>query len=97
MVFATDYDWLLADPLQLKIIVLHRRCDCRSKLVRFASNGKEWGYGLIELSAGLGLLGFVLLEEPIAVIYLAMVISGLLGVGAMQIMDGLALAKHADT
>lgn len=56
----------------------------------------RWSYGFIELGAGLGLLGFVLLEEPIAVIYLALVIGGLLGVGTMQILDGLALAKPVD-
>ena len=56
----------------------------------------RWSYGLIELSAGLGLLGFVLLEQPIAAIYLAMVISGLLGVGTMQMLDGFALVKQAD-
>ncbi|WP_041447028.1 glycosyltransferase family 2 protein [Thiocystis violascens] len=57
----------------------------------------RWSYGLIELSAGLGLLGFVLLEQPIAAIYLAMVISGLLGVGTLQMLDGFALVKQPDT
>ncbi len=57
----------------------------------------RWRYGLIELVAGFGLLGFVLSVEPIAVFYLAVVISGLLGVGTMQILDGLALAKTSDT
>lgn len=57
----------------------------------------RWRYGLMELAAGLGLLGFVLLEEPFAITYLAMVIGGLLGVGAMQMLDELALAKRIDT
>lgn len=57
----------------------------------------RWQCGLAELGAGLGLLGFVLLEQPLAVIYLAMVIGGLLGVGAMQILDGVALPKLANS
>ncbi|EXJ15746.1 glycosyltransferase [Imhoffiella purpurea] len=53
----------------------------------------RWRNGAIELSAGLGLLGFALLEQPFAVLYLAMVIGGLLGLGAMQMLDGIALSK----
>lgn len=49
--------------------------------------------GLIELIAGLGLLGFVLLQQPVAVLYLIMVIGGLLGVGALQILDELPQLK----
>lgn len=58
---------------------------------------RRWGCGLMELGAGLGLLGFVLLEQPFAVIYLAIVISGLLGVGAMQILDERMPARVANT
>lgn len=53
----------------------------------------RWRSGVIELGAGLGLLGFVLLEQPFAVIYLAIVIGGLLGVGAMQVLDGVTLPR----
>lgn len=45
-------------------------------------------HGLWELAAGLGLLGFALVEEPVAVIYLMTVIGGLLGVGVLQFLDG---------
>lgn len=48
----------------------------------------RWRSGVVELTAGLGLLGFVLLEQPAAVLYLAMVIGGLVSVGAMQVLDG---------
>jgi cellulose synthase/poly-beta-1,6-N-acetylglucosamine synthase-like glycosyltransferase len=65
--------------------------------VQTGPRAARWSYGLPELGAGLGLLGFVLLKEPIAAIYLAVVISGLLGVGIMQILDGLALARQAAT
>ncbi len=51
----------------------------------------------MELSAGVGLFGFVLLEDPVALIYLAMVIGGLLGVGTMQMLDGLALPRPVGT
>ncbi|NEX19254.1 glycosyltransferase [Thiorhodococcus mannitoliphagus] len=50
----------------------------------------RWSNGFIELAAGLALLGFVLWEQPFAVIYLAMLIGGLVGVGAMQVLDGVA-------
>jgi cellulose synthase/poly-beta-1,6-N-acetylglucosamine synthase-like glycosyltransferase len=53
-----------------------------------------WPNGLLELTTGLGLLSFVLVEEPIAVFYLSMVIGGLLGVGTLQVLDGRLLAKH---
>jgi hypothetical protein len=53
-----------------------------------------WPNGLLELSAGLGLLGFVLFEEPAAVFYLVMVIGGLLGVGTLQFLDGRVLSKQ---
>ncbi len=53
----------------------------------------RWRNGFIELATGLGLLGFALLEEPFAVLYLAMVIGGLVSVGAMQILDGVALPR----
>lgn len=55
--------------------------------VQSGPRARRWGCGLMELGAGLGLLGFVLLEQPFAVIYLAIVISGLLGVGVMQMRD----------
>lgn len=64
--------------------------------VRASRPRGRWRCGLIELGAGLGLLGFVLREEPFAVIYLAMVISGLLGVGTLQMLDGLALPKQTN-
>ncbi|MBK1643531.1 glycosyl transferase family 2 [Thiocapsa imhoffii] len=54
----------------------------------------HWPHGLPELGAGLGLLGFTLLEEPVAVLYLIMVIGGLLGVGTLQFLDGRALSKQ---
>ncbi|MFD2112488.1 glycosyltransferase [Thiorhodococcus fuscus] len=57
----------------------------------------RWRNGAIELGAGLGLLGFTLLEQPLAVIYLAMVIGGLLGVGTMQMLDGVLLSKPVET
>jgi cellulose synthase/poly-beta-1,6-N-acetylglucosamine synthase-like glycosyltransferase len=54
----------------------------------------RWPNGLLELGAGLGLLGFALLEQPVAAIYLVMVIGGLLGVGTLQFLDGRALSKQ---
>ncbi len=51
--------------------------------------------GLLELSAGLGLLGFVLVQHPLAVIYLVLVIGGLLGVGTLQFLDGRTWTKQA--
>lgn len=51
--------------------------------------------GLPELGAGLALLTFVLLEQPLALLPLALVIGGLLGLGLMQLGEGwprLALA-----
>lgn len=62
-----------------------------------ASRRLRWQSGLIELGAGLGLLGFVLVEQPFAVIYLAMLIGGLVGVGAMQVLDGVALPRLVGT
>ncbi|MBK1722609.1 glycosyltransferase [Thiocystis violacea] len=61
------------------------------------SSRLRWRSGLIELVTGLSLLGFVLLEEPLAVLYLAMLIGGLVGVGAMQVLDGVALPRVAGT
>lgn len=49
--------------------------------------------GLPEVAAGVSLLGFALAEEPATVPYLAVVISGLVGFGFMQLMDGRRLAK----
>jgi cellulose synthase/poly-beta-1,6-N-acetylglucosamine synthase-like glycosyltransferase len=54
----------------------------------------RWPNGLLELSAGLGLLSFALMEEPVAVVYLVMVIGGLLGVGTLQFLDGRELTKQ---
>jgi hypothetical protein len=54
----------------------------------------RWPNGLLELSAGLGLLGFALMEQPVTVIYLVMVIGGLLGVGTLQFLDGRELSKQ---
>jgi hypothetical protein len=42
----------------------------------------------LELTVGVGLLGFGLAEEPATVPFLALVIGGLVGFGAMQIADG---------
>jgi hypothetical protein len=53
-----------------------------------------WPNGLLELTTGLGLLSFVLVEEPVAVFYLSMVIGGLLGVGTLQFLDGRLLSKE---
>lgn len=58
--------------------------------------GLHWPHGLLELSAGCGLLAFALLEEPVAVIYLFMVIGGLLGVGVLQFRDGMGLSRQID-
>ncbi|MBK1653747.1 MULTISPECIES: glycosyltransferase family 2 protein [Allochromatium] len=54
-----------------------------------------WRSGVLELGAGLALLTFALIEQPVAVLYLAMLIGGLVGIGAMQVIDGLALARPA--
>ncbi|MCG6897315.1 MAG: glycosyltransferase [Thiocapsa sp.] len=54
----------------------------------------RWPNGLLELSAGSGLLGFALLEQPFSVFYLVMVIGGLLGVGTLQFLDGRVLSKQ---
>jgi hypothetical protein len=40
------------------------------------------------VGAGLGLLGFALLERPLSAFYLTLVIGGLLVLGLMQIFDG---------
>jgi len=45
-------------------------------------------YGMMEVGAGLGLLGFALLERPLSAFYLTLVIGGLLVLGLMQIFDG---------
>jgi Flp pilus assembly protein protease CpaA len=42
---------------------------------------------LPELGAGLGLLAFTLLEQPLAVVSLTMVIGGLLTVGGLQLRE----------
>jgi cellulose synthase/poly-beta-1,6-N-acetylglucosamine synthase-like glycosyltransferase len=83
----------------LEALLGHQTAFVRTPKVRSQSTSSRflWRCGLMELAAGIALLGFVLFEEPMAVIYLAMVIGGLLGVGAMQILDGLALPKEADT
>jgi len=54
-----------------------------------------WRSGVLELGAGLALLTFALIEQPVAVLYLAMLIGGLVGIGTMQVIDGLALARPA--
>jgi len=46
-----------------------------------------WSQGLPELGAGLGLLAFTLLEQPLAVVSLTMVIGGLLTVGGLQLRE----------
>jgi cellulose synthase/poly-beta-1,6-N-acetylglucosamine synthase-like glycosyltransferase len=45
-------------------------------------------YGVMEVGAGLGLLGFALLERPLSAFYLTLVIGGLLVLGLMQLFDG---------
>lgn len=45
-------------------------------------------YGMVEVGAGLGLLGFALLERPLSAFYLTLVIGGLLVLGLMQLFDG---------
>jgi len=45
-------------------------------------------YGLLELSAGIGLLGFGIAEDPATVPFLAIVIGGLVVFGTMQMLDG---------
>jgi cellulose synthase/poly-beta-1,6-N-acetylglucosamine synthase-like glycosyltransferase len=49
-------------------------------------------YGLPELAVGLGLLGFGIAEQPATVPFLAIVIGGLVGLGAMQMLDGRRIA-----
>lgn len=49
-------------------------------------------YGLPELAAGIGLLGFGIAEQPATVPFLAIVIGGLVGFGAMQMLDGRRIA-----
>lgn len=51
-------------------------------------SARLWGYGMMELGAGLGLLGFALLERPMSVFYLTLVIGGLLILGLLQLFDG---------
>ena len=51
--------------------------------------------GLVEVAAGLGLLGFALSEQPLAVFYLTLVIGGLLVLGLMQIFDGMGPMRAA--
>ena len=43
--------------------------------------------GLPELSMGIGLLGFALLEKPLATLYLAVAIGGLLSMGLLQLAE----------
>ena len=50
--------------------------------------------GLPELAAGTGLLGFALMEQPSAAIYLTLVIGGLLTVGLLQVLDVRIPLKH---
>jgi cellulose synthase/poly-beta-1,6-N-acetylglucosamine synthase-like glycosyltransferase len=73
----------------LEALFGHRSDFVRTPKARSASGGSSlhWRCGLVELSAGLGLLGFVLLHAPIALVYLATLIGGLLGLGAMQLLD----------
>jgi hypothetical protein len=49
-------------------------------------------YGLPELAAGIGLLGFGLAEPPATVPFLAIVNGVLVGFGSMQMLDGRRLA-----
>ena len=49
-------------------------------------------YGLPELAAGVGLLSFGIAEQPATVPFLAIVIGGLVGLGAMQMLDGRRIA-----
>jgi GT2 family glycosyltransferase len=49
--------------------------------------------GLAELTAGVALLGLGLAEEPANVPFLALVIAGLVGFGAMQLLDGRRLQR----
>lgn len=76
----------------------------RSPFVRTPKGAPEtgqrtlrWPNGLLELGAGLGLLGFALIEQPVAAVYLLMVIGGLLGVGTLQVLDGRPLSKQLGT
>ncbi|NKN34035.1 glycosyltransferase family 2 protein [Marichromatium bheemlicum] len=57
---------------------------------------RQWRGGLPELVAGLALLGFVLQQQPVAVIYLLVVIGGLLGVGVLQVRDALMLGRPSE-
>ncbi|MGQ9659741.1 MAG: glycosyltransferase [Thermochromatium sp.] len=52
-----------------------------------------WRSGVLELGTGLALLGFALVKQPIAVLYLAVLISGLVGIGVLRMIDGLVLDK----
>ncbi len=53
-----------------------------------------WHHGVLEVGVGLALLSFALLEEPLAIIYLAMLIAGLVGMGTMQLIDGRLIFRH---
>lgn len=52
------------------------------------ARGRVPATGLLELSAGVGLLGFTLIEAPVSAVYMLTVIGGLVGVGTLQMLDG---------
>ncbi|QGU33432.1 glycosyltransferase family 2 protein [Thermochromatium tepidum] len=81
----------------LEALLGHRTEFVRTPKARDRKTGYApiWRNGALELGAGLALLGFALVEQPVAVLYLAMLIGGLVGIGAMQVIDGLDLARPA--
>ena len=72
----------------LEALLGHRSEFVRTPKVQAATRARRRLYGLIEVGAGLGLLAFALSNQPLAVVYLTLVIGGLLGLGLMQLFDG---------
>lgn len=79
----------------LEALLGHRSEFVRTPKSAAGARGKRRVYGLIEMTAGLALLGFVLSAQPLSVFYLTLVIGGLLTLGLMQLLDGRALPKLA--
>lgn len=72
----------------LEALIGHHSAFVRTPKGHTSGLGKRRLYGLIEMSAGLALLAFALYQQPMAAVYLALVIGGLLGIGFMQLFDG---------
>jgi cellulose synthase/poly-beta-1,6-N-acetylglucosamine synthase-like glycosyltransferase len=50
--------------------------------------GRGWSYGVIEIAAGLSILGFALIQQIWSALYLTLVIGGLLSLGLMLAFEG---------